>query len=287
MNLYAAHGLLTIRIFVQRNPPPDPTTRTIRVYSAGTGIGSMNYGANEVTDMLSDTRFFGPVDAVIPCAGFTFDYSTLPATVPQGAELEALLENVDVFVMSWTYNPREADCTIIEQWLSEPGHVALVMRDDTNTNEYFCTGFGNGLTWYDNAANFDDYVDGYTGVLPAAPSPQNAPFLDGPFGTVDPLAVDDATPYDATSQFAEISTPTNPTVHIVPLVVPTGTAGRDENFMLLGVDTGNNIIYCGEAQLNNTTYGMATSDPYDSGNYFNRLWANIWAWAVNAVIYGD
>ncbi|MDR1757048.1 MAG: hypothetical protein LBR65_08880 [Culturomica sp.] len=285
LNLYAANGLLNIRIPIRRNPPAinpnDPAKRIIRVYSTGgaLAIGSMDYYSTlGIPGILRNTNYFGPTGTV-RCGGFEF--TVPPLITPHGEALRTALKNVDVVVTTYLFNPNSIDSQVLLDWAAEPGHVLFVTADDNATLPTLRSMADAGMMWFDDLT-IGTSVPGYTGTGPAGASVSNAPFLNGPFGDVHACAIQNPRPYDGVTLFMNLSGAAT-AGNIIPLIVPTGSGGPDNNIMLLGIDPTRRIIYDGEVLMYHPTY-MQNTLAYDPDNYLNALWSNTWAWIVNTVL---
>ncbi len=307
LQLHAADGLLTITIFIQRDPPPgneppekDPAKRRIRVLMLGSETyGSLNRQTNRgVPAMLRNTGYFGP-QGTVTCAGIDILPTATLSEANAETNISALntaLAETDIIVTTYAYQPNADVSHAILEWLSEPGsgRVAFLTSDNDSIIHDLREYLDGRMRWVYNPANLTNdqapyygYGSGYTGIVPAQEvNPDNAPFLDGVFGNALGCAVSRARPYDGVSHYINIANvTTSPTV--VPLMIANGNSGPNDNIMLVGVDTGRHIVYIGDAILFHTEgIGGTTNSSlaYDPDNYINVLWSNTWAWAVDKVI---
>ncbi len=296
LEMHVADGLLTIYIKIARNPPPvpeeppvnDPAKRRIRVYSLGSNTyGSLNLSTSTgMTAILRNTNYFGP-GGTVPCAGFEF----VGVGSPTGQELTDLLQNIDILVTTYAYTPDAATSSIIYNWMQQPGHVAFLTSDSGTIIDDLRQMLDPDMVWeniiyVDNAATgtYFGYGTEYEGLVPAAATPANAPFVDGVFGNVHNCVIRDETPYDGVTQYINISN-ADTRAQIVPLIVATGSTGVNNDIMLMGVDSGRRIVYIGEVLWFHRIYSWwANTLPYDPTDYINALWSNTWAWAVDKVM---
>ncbi len=305
LQLHAADGLMTINIFIQRDPPPghdpqenDPTKRKIRVLTLGTNTyGSLfRQTTRGVPAILRNTSYFGPTGTV-SCAGIEI----LPIVMSENnAEnnvdmVKAALAGTDIIVTTYNYHPSNAVSDAIREWISveNSGRVAFLTSDDASIIQYLRETLDGGMNWrYNpnnlggNPATYYGYGPGYTGIDRAAADPSNAPFFDGVFGNAWDCGIRNATPYDAASQYVNITVANS---QLVPLMVATGNSGPNNNVMLMGVEPRRHIVYIGDAMLLHAEgFGSANASDsalaYDSANYINVMWSNTWAWAIERVM---
>ncbi len=300
LQLHAADGLMTINIFIQRNPPPghtdpdpdDPTKRRIRVLTLGTNTyGSLNRQTNRgVPAMLRNTSYFGPTGTV-PCAGI--DILPTVTTETDANAIRTALEGADIIVTSYAYHPNADVSHVIYEWITQPnsGRVAFLTSDDSSIIEHLRAYLDGRMVWrYNPVANLGadpatefGYGPGYTGIELSTVEAAD-PFLVGVFGNARACTISRPRPYDAASQY--INTASANSV-VVPLMVATGNSGPNNSVMLMGVDPERHIVYIGDAILFHTE-GIGTtansSLAYDSANYINAMWANTWAWAIGRVM---
>lgn len=292
LEMHAADDMLTIYIKIARNPPPippepptnDPTKRTIRVYSLGLNTyGSLNLSTSSgMTAILRNTNYFGPSGSV-PCAGIEF----LGVGTPTGQALVDLLANVDIITTAYDYSPDAATCSIIYEWMQQPGHVAFLTSDNALTIDELRPMLDANMIWrpytdLDNATY--GYGPEYEGLVPATATEANAPFLDGVFGSAHTCGTRDATPYDTVTLFMNI-TGADTRDNLVPLIVATGSNGPNNNIMMMGIDPGRRIVYIGEVLWFHRLYTWWTNTvPYDASDYINVVFSNSWAWAVDKVM---
>ena len=299
LQLHAADGLMTINIFIQRDPPPgqtdpdpdDPTKRKIRVLTLGTNTyGSMNRQTNRgVPAMLRNTSYFGPTGTV-PCAGIEI----LPTvtTETDADAIRTVLAGTDIIVTTYAYHPNTDVSNAIYEWITQPnsGRVAFLTSDDASIIDHLRAYLDGLMIWRYNPANLSadpaiefGYGPGYTSIEPARVDASD-PFLDGVFGNARDCVISRPRPYDGASQYINIAS-ANPAV--VPLMVATGSSGPNNNVILVGVDPGRHIVYIGDSILFHTE-GIGTtansSLAYDPANYINAMWSNTWAWAIERVM---
>ncbi len=309
LQLHAADGLMTINIFIQRDPPPgavvpdpnDPTKRKIRVLN----LGSVTYGSmNRQTDrgvpaMLRNTSYFGPTGTVV-CAGIEFVPMLSTANSQTNVNMvKTALAGADIIVTPYNYQPSSDVSYAIYEWLSvqNSGRAALLSMDEPASNLNLRVLLDGGTRWQNvgyinntDTSTYFGYGTGYTGVEllqpPASGDDPAAPFLDGVFGNARNCSNPDVTPYDGTSLYVNIAGANS---QIVPLIVSYGNAGQNSDVIMVGVDPNLHVVYNGCATLLHTE-GMVggpaanTALAYNSANYLNAMWANTWAWMVNKVM---
>ena len=307
LQLHAVDGLMTITIFIDRDPRPggqtpqnDPAKRKIRVLNLGAvTYGSMNrqttYG---VPAMLRNTSYFGPTGTVT-CAGIEF-VPMLSTTNSQTnvAMVKTALEGADIIVTPYNYQPSQDVSYAIYEWLSVPnsGRAALLSMDEMASNQNLRALLDGGTRWQNvgyinntDTSTYFGYGTGYTGVeLPAPPASGDDPaaqFLYGPFGNARNCGNPDTTPYDGTTLYFNTA---GANTNIVPLIVSYGSAGQNPDVIMVGADPNLHVVYNGCATLLHTE-GMVgpaanTTQAYNSANYLNAMWANTWAWMVDKVI---
>ncbi len=305
LQLHAADGLMTITIFIQRDPPPgydppqnDPAKRKIRVLTLGINTYGSLFRQEDrgVPAILRNTGYFGPTGTV-PCAGIDI----LPITMSENNVennvdmVKAALAGADIIVTTYAYHPSDAVSDAIREWISEPnsGRAAFLISDDDSIIKYLRASLDGGMNWRYNPANlggnpatYYGYGPGYTGIDRAAADPSNAPFFDGVFGNAWDCGITNTRPYDGASQYINI---TLANTQIVPLMVATGSSGPNNNVMLMGVDPLRHIVYIGDAMLLHAEgfSSASVSDSalaYDLNNYINVMWSNTWAWAIERVM---
>lgn len=269
--------------------------RNINVLSVGPSIlyafsGVGNFGVTAAARdasglsmrMIIEVQF--AAGGSVPVGGSFFtrvvnDDSAIDAST--GSALTAMQQIINAQdVIFLTYNVRisTAVSNHIVSWLRASPRRVLIVSTDTNlsndvirNNAYVTT--TPALWAYSTAVITDAAVTHYHR---AAVRPGSSDFFDGPFG----LLTDTVTfkRYDEYAGYTSVI-PDN----VTPLIV--GSTQGYENFMFFGVNRDKRIIYHGDANLfQNTTMGNTNGTVVNS---LDKLMANVWAWVVEQVIYGD
>lgn len=224
--------------------------------------------------MILDRRFL-PGD-VVKIGGFRFEEITASTHILMSstnqADLNALEQFLDMQdVIYLTYNVAEspAAAQLVLNWLNKSTKRVLILgTDNATTNANVVSLLSGDATWL-----YNNLSDGYV-TATATVTDQNRVFFEGPFGTVNLNTT--VNKYDGTAGHSQTHSP-----DVIPLIV----SDSNNAIMYFGVNKIRRIVYHGDANLYHTNQlsnhnGNVTSNT-------DKLMANVWAWIVDQVIYGD
>ncbi|MCC8199482.1 MAG: hypothetical protein LIP06_13195 [Tannerellaceae bacterium] len=279
------------------------SVRILSVYHGTTGHLGSNTNAADGAGMraiLSNPDYFSPRGIVPYFAGFDFSlakdqsiFKNADGTNDATFAMLALLYGCDVLYLGNENNISAYAAGKVMEWLREsPNRVLLVGGDAPTTSPGLLRTDKNGLLsdqvdWWYNQMHVDNYQVGYLGghgemkfMCPEYDEATNGEFMRGAF----------------TEQFGPVKNSFN-RVNIADnyfgyaktyagTVVPLLTVTKAPDYMVVGVDKKNRIIYHGDASLYQPAQLEGGSKGVISGNH-DKLWANIWAWVASQVIWGD
>lgn len=284
------NGLWSMDIDVTQDNAAKFFDRTINVMSVGpvgsnsTGVGNFgsslgstsNGSANAMRNMIEIN--FSP-GGKIPIGGTIFSLISVgDANTSDSSILSAVkrvINGQDVIYFTYRISVTTEIANYLVEWLrASPHRVLIVSLDSSDSNvnlrnhSYVSTGtawtFGN----ISSAAN--------SGYIRANSTANSDYFFNGPFGAVSQDVV--------TDRSDDIAGYTSTNITDVTPLVTSSTPGS-QNIMVMGINISKRIIYQGDANL-----FMRPSMDNLTGNIVNendKLMANLWAWVVEQVIYGD
>jgi hypothetical protein len=277
-------ALWDLDVVVDQLPIPQ---EKINILSAGTSYGSLgswfggavasDVDADEMKTVLATDALFGPA-GVVKCGGFTMN--AVPTGELTGGELEYYLGLTDIFIMAYGYNPADADCQAILDWLAEPGHVLFLCCDNGSTNVTMRAKLNPTATW-NNISLLGTLINILTGTsvnMACLLNSDNAPFINGVFGLADQSG--GGVWHDGVAQFMNVVPP-----NITPLIEFGARTGDGLIIpysysrlggMLMGVDKTRRVIYMGDSQLMSIYFVGGAG----------AVVGNTWAWAVGQVLAG-
>lgn len=222
--------------------------------------------------MILDKQFCP--GGVIKIAGFRYDEitegSVVLMNITDDSHLDLIarfLETQDVLFLTYAVKESTQVAQVVLDWLNKSTKRVLILcTDNATTNANVVSLLTADATW-----KFNNLLDD---LLIAPATDQNRLFLSGPFGAVTSGA--------KVTKKDEIAGHTQTySADIIPLIV----SSTNSAIIYFGVNKKRRIVYNGDAnlyhidQLSNHL-GNVTSNT-------DRLMANVWAWIVDQVIYGD
>ena len=218
-------------------------------------------------------------DGTIKIGGFAFTrVANIEATVGTNvaanlAIMKRLIGAQDVIYFPYNIGISAEIADLLLEWLDNSPHRVLIVGADSNTTNMKLRArlTGDGTWEHSNIATVSN------NYLRAPASIGSSNFFEGAFGTVSPTAS-----FSRADGIAGYNN-TYPRGTIIPLITGDKTGYTD--YMFFGVNKERRIVYNGDAQLfqsgrMSNTQGNVNSD-------LDRLMANVWAWIVEQVIYGN
>lgn len=217
---------------------------------------------------------FAP-SGTIRIGGFAFEQATdsntlLNSTTDANVQnMERIIRVQDIIYLSYEVSVSTRVAQSILQWLEEDPHRVLIAGFDTSSsNPNLRSLLTNDGSWTFTGISATNYTR-------AAVTAGTTDFFSGPFGTVD--ANPPFTKYDATLGYCA-----SPSSSITPLIMGVNNTTSE---MIFGVNKTRRIIYHGDGNLFQS--GQLSGNDGNVSNNLDRLMANVWAWAVEQLIYGD
>lgn len=291
-------GLWEMDIIVKQDNARKFYNRTVNVMSIGpvniaTGIG--NFGVSAVNHDASAVAMRKLIEVqfssggLIPVGGSIFsrvstENTQLTTASENLTEVQRIISAQDVIYFTYDVVVSTAVVNAVYNWLiASPKHVLMIATDsdDSNANLRNNTYISAIMPWvytYTWSNPSADYYTPNARFKRAAISAGSNDFFNGPFGVLDSLAT-----FTRSDDYIGFST--NVPNGVTPLIVASGS-GLD-HFMCVGVNKEKRIIYHGDANLfmmdamSSNTGTVSATRPLDILN------ANMWAWVVEQVIYGD
>lgn len=241
-------------------------------------LGTTTTAANADAMRAVLDKQFAP-DGVIKIGGFAFsrvtnvDATVGASTATNLAAMKRLIGAQDVIYLPYNVGVSADVADLLLAWLDNSPHRVLIVGADSNTtNVKLREELTEDGVWAHSSISTVS-----TNYLRAPASVEASVFFDGVFGTVSPTAS-----FSRADAIAGYNS-SYPVGTVVPLI--TGDKTGYTGYMFFGVNKERRIVYNGDAQLFQS--GRMSNAQGNVNSDLDRLMANVWAWIVEQVIYGN
>lgn len=271
--LVVHYGGWALMVSVEQENTARYHNRAINVLSLKSDLGYMEnswYGSNNMTfNILTDRANFSPTGTV-PISGWNFTTYASNITnqnATQLGQLKTMFASQDVIISPYTCNPSANLSQALLDWVDAKRNRVLVIflpSNSSNTNLINLLSATDGV-WDRAGKSGGNNATAF--ITPATLTPDNAPFLDGPFGAVTLSAI-------IQSDNSTYGTCAAPGPAVTPILY------RNLNgAMFVGANKERRIVYQGKGGLYNLAINGTTL-----ASDFPRLAANIWTWIADTVV---